>query len=163
MKEARFMQELKQCWQSNNLLRVIRAHCVECMGMSRQEVEGCTSELCALYPWRSGTGRREGFKKARSKLAQLGLSPATVKASKRTSPQEPFSDPKRQLEPTKAPAPIPEHRSGVSTAENEVKDAVLHGDRCDGDNHDAGCSLAQGQKAIATSHQPSPAMSRRLL
>lgn len=33
--------------------RAIIEHCKECMGFNRAEVRRCTSQLCALYPFRT--------------------------------------------------------------------------------------------------------------
>ena len=34
-------------------LTAIRAHCLECVGFVRKEVELCTAPLCPLYPFRT--------------------------------------------------------------------------------------------------------------
>lgn len=35
--------------------KVIRDHCLDCMGGSREEVKRCTAEKsCKLFPWRLG-------------------------------------------------------------------------------------------------------------
>ena len=34
-------------------LTAIRAHCLECVGFVRKEVELCTSVLCPLFPFRN--------------------------------------------------------------------------------------------------------------
>lgn len=40
-------------------LQAIKAHCMECLGWKYQEVVGCTSQKCALYPYRLGkTGQK---------------------------------------------------------------------------------------------------------
>ncbi|WP_319506031.1 hypothetical protein [uncultured Methanolobus sp.] len=36
------------------ILQTIRKHCLECVCGSIKEVEQCTSENCALYPYRFG-------------------------------------------------------------------------------------------------------------
>jgi len=35
-------------------LAAIRAHCIECFGGQRAEVEHCPSQNCNLYPYRQG-------------------------------------------------------------------------------------------------------------
>jgi len=40
--------------------KAIRYHCVECMGFSYQEIDGCTSPNCALFPYRHG-GKPIGY------------------------------------------------------------------------------------------------------
>ena len=42
-------------------IKAIRFHCIECFGFKIKEVPGCTSPLCALYPYRMGkahTGKK---------------------------------------------------------------------------------------------------------
>lgn len=34
----------------------IRAHCLECMGWSRNDIPGCTAGACALFPYRPFQG-----------------------------------------------------------------------------------------------------------
>jgi len=41
-------------------LRAIRFQCIECMGMQQNLVRGCSSPLCPLYPFRTGTASRKG-------------------------------------------------------------------------------------------------------
>ena len=36
-----------------NARKAILAHCKECMGFQVNEVRRCTSELCALFPFRT--------------------------------------------------------------------------------------------------------------
>lgn len=38
---------------ADELLAVIRAHCLQCSGGSRKEVERCNVESCLLRPYRS--------------------------------------------------------------------------------------------------------------
>jgi hypothetical protein len=45
-------------------LRAIRFHCLECIGWKPSEVKNCTSILCPLYPYRSGSNsERKGIGK----------------------------------------------------------------------------------------------------
>lgn len=39
---------------NSNPLKAIRAKCLDCCCMSANEVKTCTSESCALYPFRLG-------------------------------------------------------------------------------------------------------------
>ena len=34
--------------------KAIKAHCMECVCWVRAEVEGCTSSMCPLFPFRTG-------------------------------------------------------------------------------------------------------------
>jgi len=38
-----------------NPVKVIRKHCLECLGGSSQAIAECTNEPCDLYPFRFGT------------------------------------------------------------------------------------------------------------
>jgi hypothetical protein len=38
----------------NQLLKVIRKQCVECMGGQEREAEKCVAPRCGLFPYRSG-------------------------------------------------------------------------------------------------------------
>lgn len=37
--------------------KAIREHCLECMGGNQREVQFCSANLCALYPFRMGSER----------------------------------------------------------------------------------------------------------
>jgi len=37
-----------------NLLKAIRAHCIDCSGGSWKEIEKCPIRKCPLYPYRFG-------------------------------------------------------------------------------------------------------------
>lgn len=41
-------------WKSLTPIKAIRKHCLECMGWQYSLIEGCTSPLCCLYPYRMG-------------------------------------------------------------------------------------------------------------
>lgn len=56
-------------------LSAIRAHCLECVCWSVDQVKNCTSPLCPLYPFRLGNNPvRKGMggdtSRARAKLAE---------------------------------------------------------------------------------------------
>lgn len=57
----------------NQLLKIVRQNCIECMGGQPSLVEGCTSPKCQYYEFRFGSdpyknknkvaqGRKNGFK-----------------------------------------------------------------------------------------------------
>lgn len=45
------------------LLAVIRAHCLECSGGSRKQVQNCEITNCRLWPYRKGNTRKTGGKR----------------------------------------------------------------------------------------------------
>jgi len=49
-------------------LKAIRHYCVECMGFSQKEIEGCFSSNCPLFPYRQGHNiSRQGIGQNRTK------------------------------------------------------------------------------------------------
>ena len=44
----------------NVVLRAVRAHCLECSGGSRNEVERCRLKECSLYPYRVQADETKG-------------------------------------------------------------------------------------------------------
>ncbi len=111
MKRSPQLTELRQnAWASRNPMRVMRAQCLECMGGSSADVDGCTAPECPLYPFRSGRGRRASFDRAMGLLADEGRQDL-VKVSKRNRRHE-TSDPTHDVltestpEPTKTTEPI---------------------------------------------------------
>ena len=53
-------------------IRGVRFYCLECMEWSAKEIKSCTSQLCALYPYRLGSNpERSGIGGKKAKKANL--------------------------------------------------------------------------------------------
>ena len=66
----------------NEVLRDIRAHCLECSGGSRSEVENCYVKTCNLYKYRNvGALRLEA--KQKTAEGQIGIFDSIRKETKR--------------------------------------------------------------------------------
>lgn len=59
-----------------NPVKAIKAFCIDCMGGSYNEVKNCTSQICALHPFRMGrnpyrtTVKRELTEEQREELRE---------------------------------------------------------------------------------------------
>jgi len=62
-----------EAWASRSILRVIRAHCFECVGGVASQIPGCTSPDCPLHPFRCVESIRQGFNAAADALEAKGL------------------------------------------------------------------------------------------
>ena len=56
------------------LLRAIRAHCLDCMGGSREQVAKCNCTRCSLHPHRMGVEEASRYHEARGERQGLQLS-----------------------------------------------------------------------------------------
>ncbi len=57
-------------WKNITPIKAIRYHCVECMGYQYSLIEGCTSPLCALYPYRMGSNPAIDGSQKRGKIPE---------------------------------------------------------------------------------------------
>ena len=56
------------------LLRDIRAHCLDCMGGSREQVAKCNCTRCSLHPYRMGAEEAGRYHEARDGSCGMQLS-----------------------------------------------------------------------------------------
>ncbi|TGC11578.1 hypothetical protein [Methanolobus halotolerans] len=89
------------------ILQTIRKHCLECVCGSPKEVELCTSEDCALYPYRSGKDPMPNSGKSK---IMAGNNPAQF--SNNSTPRRE----KISLESTNAVKVVPEYGSAFFEA-----------------------------------------------
>jgi len=52
-------------------VKVIRKHCLECMGGSRKEVRNCLSDNCPLHGFRMGTNPNRSQKKDKIPVQEM--------------------------------------------------------------------------------------------
>ena len=73
----------RKAWASRDLLSVMRAFCVDCMGGQPHLIPGCTADECALFHWRMGKGRKAGFESAAKALHAEGFASLAARSDEK--------------------------------------------------------------------------------
>ena len=72
-------------WAGYDLMQVIHAYCVSCVGGRVTDIRDCQDNTCVLWPFRAGRGKKAGFEVALELLRAAGRPEIAARAAERRS------------------------------------------------------------------------------